>query len=192
MKNSGFALVLLIILLAMVGIAGVYYFNTQNKTITPKSEEAATAIVLSPPLPSPTSISSSVEPIYNYTGWQTYTDSRAGFSIQYPPDSKVNDKQEGKYVYFTNFRITVHGNYDGGSRREWLNSKYDLSTYKVTTEEISVAGLNVLIVKVSDPGSMGSTFVVIPNGSTVYLFSKDSGQESLDEVKKIVSSFKLL
>lgn len=137
----------------------------------------------------------------DYTGWQTYRDTQAGFSIKYPADHKTVDANvvAGKSVSFTNcalgtcstgFSIEIYNDYTGGSRREWLGTKFDLSTYQVTYEDYSVAGVNALIANVSDSGSTGAVYVVIPKGNRVFLVSR--GASGVDYLKSKLDTFAFL
>ena len=191
MKKGNVAIVVILLVTAAL-IVGAYYLGKQSDKMS-----ISEANISSPtPNPSPSAISVTAIPKltskYDYAGWQTYTDSKAGFSIGYSPQEKILDKKEGEFVYFSRYRVVVYSDYDGGSRRQWFNSKFDTSTYQVAYEDYSVFRVNALIIKLSDPGSMGSTNVVIPRGREVYLYSASSGSESLDITKQIISTFKFL
>ncbi len=71
MKNKGSAVVWVIIIIAILVIAGGIYFYSQPKesVVVPTQNQVATS----------TATTST-----NTTGWQTYTDSQYGFSIEYP------------------------------------------------------------------------------------------------------------
>jgi hypothetical protein len=204
MRHRGNSPIVIIIVILVIGaIVAAYYLGKKNIPVTNEDVTASPSLTTSTPNAT-NSLSPEPQPsttTYNYTGWQTYSDSKAGFSIQYSPQYKLNTKEEGKNVNFlfcgsgncvSGFSIGLHTDYNGGSRREWLNSKVDLSTYDVTYEDYNVAGVNALIVKASDPGSMGTTYVVIPKGNKVYLYSESSGQESTSGTKTIISTFKFL
>ncbi len=133
--------------------------------------------------------------------WLKYEDNGAGFSVKYPDYYQLNDEatQKGSKASFLNcsgpycgagFTITLYDDYSGGSRREWLAEKFDLSTYELTYEEIGVDGVNALVVNADDSGSNGMTYVVIPGGgSQIFLLTKTSGGESNDFLNQILSTF---
>lgn len=137
--------------------------------------------------------------------WQTYSDTKAGFSVQYPPNHKVNEKLEREKVTFLNcgsdfcsdgMAITIYNDYDGGSRRVWLSKKFDLSTYNPYYEDLYVAGVNALFVATRDPASNNTVFVVIPKGNKVYLYTAQgdaippSQTPNLNKHQEILSTFK--
>ncbi|OGE64135.1 hypothetical protein A3J13_00025 [Candidatus Daviesbacteria bacterium RIFCSPLOWO2_02_FULL_36_8] len=118
---------------------------------------------------------------------------------------KVEKKIEGQMVEFLNCgggfcsgstKITLYSDYNGGSRREWLNNKFDLSTYDPYYGDLNVAGVNALVAATRDPGSNNTTFVVIPRGNKVYLYSApgdaipSTQNPDLSWTKEILSTFR--
>ena len=91
--------------------------------------------------------------------------------------------------------ITVYKDYNGGSRREWLNNKFDLSTYDPYYEDINVASTNALVIVTRDPGSNNTVFVVMPRGNKIYLYTAPGAaipptqKPDLSQDKKILSTF---
>lgn len=140
-------------------------------------------------------------------GGKTYTDTIAKFSFQYSTaknatgarmelgtyeyGKKVTMKncfvpaQQSKEICQNLYSISVFNNYDGGSRRVWLSENAVAYAgcgryYK----DITVSGKNALI-STGPCGSWGETFVVIPNGKQMIMYSADHNarDEKSGEIK---------
>lgn len=123
--------------------------------------------------------------------WETYTDSAAGFSLQYPaaPTGLYNFHQAisnaepgkgltlntcntpttgpgaGQEVCLKTYDLTVYSNYAGSSRREWFTQ--NLTSYpdcQVYFADLTLAGQNALVAT-SNCSSWGETYILIPDGS---------------------------
>jgi len=175
-------------------------------TLTP--EPTATAS----PQPSPSPVSIEKIPYQPIASWQTYTDSQAEFSVQYPEKQKLGDSSPGKSVYFlsclddpqrgeiclTGYQIFVYDDYDGGSRREWYTRKFN-EPYRPFYQDVIVAGVKALIIMDGNTGGSTGSFVLIPRGNKIYFFSFPFGwnpdtkeKSGLDFIKQILSTFRFL
>lgn len=210
--------VLLGVLIVSGLVASAFYLGRQT-TLQPSPQSVISSSPQPTPQPSitPLATPATSSPILNKTPkslqsdytetetWQIYTDTKAGFSIKYPPGFKISEKIEGQKVNFlscsgdlclSGMTMTVYNDYDGGFRREWLNKKFDLSTYDPYYEDLNVTGVNALVAATRDSGSNNTVFVVIPKRSKIYLYSAPGGaipsteRPNLNWHKKVVSTFK--
>jgi len=119
-----------------------------------------------------------------HNDWQTYSDSIAGFSFQYPPRHKFAEIPiEGKSVYVLNcfdspqqkdlctsaFTIDIYKDYNGGSRRQWLNEKF--SVYKPYYMNWVIDRVSALVAIEGNPGGSSGLFIAIPKNKTMILFT---------------------
>lgn len=166
-----------------------------------------------PPLPSPSPTPNIEKIIYKPDStWQTYTDTTARFSIQYPSNYKLNDVVTGKSVNFLNcgqstagpicttgYSVNVFDDYDGGSRRAWLNRKQPGFLIEPYFQDALVAGSKALIAMDGNTGGSTGSFILIPKGNRMYLFVFPFGwnpetkeKSGLDFIKQILSTFRIL
>jgi len=85
MKNKGSAVVWIIIVIAIIIIAGGIYLYSQSKqsAVAPAQNQAATS----------TEVTSTT-----MAGWQTYASQ--GFSLQYPANTKIISMTDGEGIFF--------------------------------------------------------------------------------------------
>lgn len=144
--------------------------------------------------------------------WQTYTDTQGGFSIQYPEYEKVGTSTPGKGVGFMNCNqvtgkeiclggdgLAIHTDYDGGSRRSWFNSKYSDFVSQSYMQDLTIQGINALVVMDGNTGGSTGSWVLIPKGNKMYVFSTYSGwnpetgdKSELTRIKNKLATFKFL
>lgn len=146
--------------------------------------------------------------------WQTYTGDAFGFSIQYPPNYKLNDPAppgitgasflscntfdptKGQ-ICLSGFSVSKDA-YDGGSRRKWYEKKNG-APYRPYYEEFMVSGSNTLLIM--DGNSAGSTgsVVLIPKGDNMYVLRFPFGWDpetnntsNVSFIKQVLSTFTFL
>lgn len=151
---------------------------TRGPTSTPKPTFT--------PSPTPTLTPT---PIVLSNGWYLYTDSEAGYSFSYPPDTHLHISKEGVLPYKTvslQFKLPgVHGYqgmvinvranptqqsierivsqiYEGGMQ----NPPNNLSAQ---IEQITVSGLSAY--KTTIPSTNAELTIFIPNGDKIYMFA---------------------
>lgn len=152
-------------------------------------------------------------PFKSNSSWERYDDSVAQFSIQYPTGYKIGEASPGKQVYFLNclvkdkdgkelcmsgFNIQVYNDYNGGSRRSWLTSKFDL--YKPYYKNLTMAGTNALMAIEGNTGGSSSMLIAIPKGSTMLVLSQsfvawdpDTGRlPDLTYMNEVLSTFEFI
>lgn len=92
MKQKGFAPIIILILLVLVGV-GVYYFGTiKNKSV---STPVASVQPSSSPLAKPTT-----DPTAN---WKIYSNQSLGFELKYPPSVKITRETNDEFNRVTEF-----------------------------------------------------------------------------------------
>lgn len=159
--------------------------------------------------------------------WETYTDEIAGFSMQYnlvpegefqmhlKLESSIKGEKAvifscntptsgpmvGKEICLSGYTIEVKNNYSGGSRREWLRENYtkDLNCSDIYYANVNIAGTNA-IMSTSNCGSFGETYVAIPKGNKMIVysfsgFSYDKKTEKFiipDYYKNQIATFKFI
>lgn len=212
MQKGQVLIFLLVGILILAAASGAYYLGKSQST-EPAKNIPASPEPSSQSIPPQTTTTTTPSPtnkptVTNQrTDWLTYTDTKAGFSIQYPSTMKINELIAGQKVEFLNcgggpclsgMKIVLYNDYTGGSRKEWLNGKFDLSTYSPYYEDLNVAGVNALVAATRDPGSNNTVFVVIPKENNVWLYNAPgdaisaSQKPNLNEDKEILSTFKFL
>lgn len=166
-----------------------------------------------------TSLPKTTVPYVNQTGWQTYSDSIAKFSIQYnniPTGQfknlfKMGNSEMGKSmnllscntpssgptagneVCLSGINVTVHNNYNGGSRREWFSTNYPSSTNcRYEYGDITIAGKNALGVVSDYCSSFTESYILIPNGSQMLMVHFIDDYRNADWAMNILSTFKYL
>jgi hypothetical protein len=186
--------VLIIIILLAIGVIGyLVYQNSQLRkgSFQPQSSTPSltpTSSDDSPSLPitsTPTGLQTETLSYTPQPLWSTYTDSVSGFSIQYPSDYIADDNnQEGKSAAFiycpeelkaqkkcvSRFTLSIHNNYEGGSRRVWLKENFD--PYQPYYKNLIIGGQKALLAIEGNPGGSSSMMVAIPKGSTMITYSK--------------------
>ena len=115
MRQKGFALILIVIILALIGIVAAYYFGTRKGNI----------------IPSPTKItpSTTANPT---TNWKIYVDKKYVYSFKYPAlwedKTDANDKSLGNFTIETDEGEKIHGAiFSGIPDPENDNSNYGAS-----------------------------------------------------------------
>lgn len=142
--------------------------------------------------------------------WQTYQDTKAGLTIQYPPYYKLREKVEGDHADFLNcsgpdglglcisgFSLQIYHDYNQGSRRAWLKSVYP-PLYKPYFQNLIIDNKKALLAIEGNPGGSSALMVVIPKQKTMVMFSMsfvawdpDTGKlPDLSFVKQILATFK--
>jgi hypothetical protein len=144
--------------------------------------------------------------------WQTYTDSVAKFSVQYPPKHKLGEDEvpgksanilscgypepnTGEDLCLSGFSISIENEYDQGSRRQWFVNKFD--PYQPYYLNWIIDGKNALVVIEGNPNGSSSMSVAIPNGSQMVVVTQsgvswnpDTGVlPDLTYMKNILSTF---
>lgn len=76
MKKNGFAPLIIILVIALLGVVG--YFGYKNYLVKPQ--------VLTIPSPSPLSVPDQTKVLSQIPGWKIYTNTKYHFSIEYPED----------------------------------------------------------------------------------------------------------
>ncbi len=177
--------------------------------------------VFQTPAPPPTT-SISI-PSQTISGWETYTDPDAGFSVQYrtAPEGtlgffmRYTNVEPGKGVkietchqapdkgtaciqYYT---VHVYNNYDGASRRAWLQNSNLPGTAQCALRyaDVYMAQKNALLAT-GECGSWGLTYILVPSGNRMYVFELDwysfdvETQQIVvrDDYREILSTFRLL
>lgn len=216
------------------GILGVFIFagavfsayKLGRRQVSPELVEGPTSVAVATPTPKPTitevpqpspsPVKIEKIPYKSVASWQTYTDSRGGFSVQYPQSFKLGGTEEINGVYFiyfwscieraegeeplcmSGYNIQVHSDYDRGSRRVWLQKKYP-SMGNLYIEEVEIQGIKSLIMMDGNIGGSTGSLVGIPRGSKMYVFGFPSGwnpdtkeKPSLDFIKQVLSTFRFL
>ena len=109
MDNKGFApiLILLIVVLIM-GIGGYVWWNNSEHEMSQDVSESQTTTGFSD-----TSKSAVDDTIPNLIipGWQTYTNSTIGFTLEYPTDWEVYEMSSSEYYHYVTFY--PYGDLDG-------------------------------------------------------------------------------
>ena len=181
---------------------------TPEVVITPTPEPTVAEVSQ----PSPTPITIEKIPYKPISSWQTYTDSQAKFSVQYPPNYKIGASFLGREVYFwscvndpkrgevclSGYTVRIFDDYDGGSRRAWAEKKFG-GIANPYYEDVLVAGINALIVMESDPGSVSESWVLMPKANKMYVFgfpfgwNHETGEKpDFDFIKQVLSTFRFL
>lgn len=160
---------------------------------------------------------------------ETYTDDIAKFSIQYQKAVKQPNSYHqilgsntkaggevtiqschtpqdslgpGKEVCLGQYTLKIYNNYDGGSRRTWLSKNFEYyfnSKCQKYYADILIAGKNALLAT-SECGYFGETYILVPNGSQMVVFSTEgysrensNGKIFLgDFIKNALSTFKFI
>lgn len=174
-RSDGFATILTIVVLVIVviGFGGWYIWHSKhnpeqnNQTVSTHTENK-----------SKQNATQDADP---YSGWQTATSSRAGFSIKYPSDwtynSAVgpNDGVEHINISSTNFRITIssysgkdaaHGGQPATACPDCLQTQY---TSTFTVPKLGNANLKTIIYKL-DSGEGNALILEFPD-STYFIAS---------------------
>ena len=83
-KSKGFAHLFLLVVIVIVGIGGILYYSWQKGLIriTPSQEVSPT------PTPDPT------------TDWKTYKNAKYGYTIKYPPDYRIEIKNQDLVILY--------------------------------------------------------------------------------------------
>jgi hypothetical protein len=224
--QKGFTPIFILIgIVVLALISGAYYLGSQNNDTTQISDlqnnskspnPTSSSQVDLTPLPkssSSTSPKSTADP--SLANWQLYTDSKAGFSIKYPPYMRVNQQysnpgsgltlipEEGwKCTIQTgepclsSFNVIVYPGYDGSSRREWFDKdNLDLIPER-QTYDLMVDGVNALVMQSTTQGQTLGAVGLIPKGSKMYTvyFYFTLGLPPLEDrqviVNRVLSTFK--
>jgi len=147
------------------------------------------------------------------SSWQTYTDSEANYSVQYPESFILGGSNLGRNAYFnsclddeklgriclTGFSIVVFDDYDGGSRRVWYEKEHPDFLIDPYYEEVIVDEVKTLIIMDGNSGGSTGSSVLIPKGNNMYEISFPSGwnpetgeKAGLEFFKQVLSTFKFL
>lgn len=182
---------------------------TSEVVITPAPEP--TVAEVSQPSPSPVSIEKI--PYKSISSWQTYTDSQANFSVQYPENYKLQNPIPGKSVNFlscltdpqrgeiclSGYSITIYDDYDGGPRRAYFEKKRPNFLVEPYYQDVSVAGIKTLVIMDGNTGGSTGSFILIPKGNKMYFFDFPFGwnpdtkeKPGLDFIKQVLSTFRFL
>lgn len=142
--------------------------------------------------------------------WQTYQDTQAGFTIQYPPYYELEERVEGDHANFLNcsgkegpgfctsgFRLLIYNNYYQGSRRAWLKRVYP-PLYQPYFQNLIIDNQKALLAIEGNPGGSSALFVAIPNGTRMVVLTMSfvawdpqTGRlPDLSFVKQILATFK--
>lgn len=175
-------------------------------------------IAVSPPVPSPTLVLADLEPttteiqptqnqLQSYTvpqGWQKYSDSEAGISINFPPSytAKYNSNRgfgtgnfsAGSYLLdASNQKILdfFYFDYDGGSRRDafyktidWDYTVAEISKHTISASDVSLNSRTFLKIVTNFRAWGGSgqaekrVFFLLPQGNKMYYFTYPYSVES--------------
>ena len=105
MKNKrGFVHILLLIVIVLIGIAGISYFAYKNGQVNIPSQNTSTS-------PTPTA-SEETE------NWKTYTSTNLNISFKYPNDFRVLENYDRKGLFGKG--IFIDYNQTGGTPERWM------------------------------------------------------------------------
>jgi hypothetical protein len=196
-------MVIAIILLAVIGF-GAYRMQGTDTDTTPPAEGISPSVAVPSQEPTIDVTELAKAPLMIIPeDWKTYTDDTAGFSFQYPSEkTEVSSSTPGEKVSISNcltaclpyFDVSVNKDYSG-TTDEWLKKKVQLASLdEYQLERMTVDGMDSLVALGTNTSGSVQSFVVIPKGSTAYLFTFPqigNGIEESSAIKQIVSSFKL-
>lgn len=219
--NKGFAPILVLLAVVLVGGVGVGWYLSNTGVIPKFTGPATTSQSPAPDIEQPSAPPEVPEAEETEEGvvvetisykenpsWQTYTNAEKKFSVQYPSTSKIDTQTNERVVFLScgnypphgdlclrGYSITVYDDYDGRSRREWLLRKFpDLKTYPLYYEEFVIQGKKSLLVGTADTGSNNDVFILIPNGKMMYVYNAPGSANKATLVidKERISTFRLL
>jgi len=182
---------------------------TQTQTQTPSPFETPFEF-----LPTPT-LSTKVINYNQIEGWESYENISGGYSIQYDPKAyQVEDKDETnpKFAVIDSLKlvciikpplktcqsqilIQTFSDYNGGSRRQWLDIPAH-SSYKILYYEDTMVGNIKALIAMSDH----FTYIAIPFANKMILITMDTAfynpeeqrQVGMEEVYRFLSGFRFL
>lgn len=135
MKKNGFTEVIIVVVIAIIGVALAYYLGTQNQKVVKKEEPSPTPAetLASSPLPSPGAQSEIPE------GWLTYENSEYGFEISYPDTYEALDDEENLYGWPNGIVLL----YNGGQAYDiavevWDTEAEYIEAYSARMDDVTV------------------------------------------------------
>lgn len=200
MKQRGFALIIIIIVIALVAITGAYF--TRNKGLFDNPPRIISTS------PSPISINTPS----STTGWKTYTNTILGYSLKYPPEVTYKEISEyGDVVFYLKKEEKIEYDFVSCPRLEildrssWANNPYTVANDELTGREFKVIKFNnVQGVKVMDsdidldyylgPSNPSENSTVIRPSFTdfPYVISPDSKENTLNIFNQIISTIRFI
>jgi hypothetical protein len=95
MRQKSFIPIIIVIILAIAGIVGAYYFGSKKTNIIPVPSETPSAVATNTPTQTDPTVKSTTDPTVE---WKTYISSKYGFSFRYPDGYKVEERVPGFMV----------------------------------------------------------------------------------------------
>jgi hypothetical protein len=204
-KQKGFARILIVIILAIIGIAAAYYFGTQKGNVLPTPTQTPTSVATN----SPTQIAPTVKPTVDLTAnWKTYTNQSENYVVKYPPalSRLICPGEETQLFLVTNGNgvdpvqaptCARGGRYPieiATSNKEGT-ALVSNSDYKVDKESVTIAGIQAIeytsnrILPATSPGEEWFIDVIFSNNGKSYdFYTRDKSlQTTFDQM---LSTFK--
>lgn len=196
MENSQKRFSKIILIVAVVILAGALGYVTTVKRSAPAEQQTNIVENNQVPLPETTATTNLPVSMDVPTDWKTYTNSRYGFELKYPPNIRVTDSTTGALI--ANWSIRIFHNPQKLDFSDWFNSYF----YKNLNKDCILLNSNIKI------GNYKSYFIdatAMPescDNAGYYALSDDNlriaklalGQDPqpYGDVFKILSTFKFI